>query len=102
MGHTRGKPHHPKTQGKIGAMAPDAQTRILPENYYLPGELEAQIGDFVASYNHLRYHESIANLTPAEGQLTKQPEDVDLTGLLRAVRNSSAKIRQNEAQSVPT
>ena len=34
--------------------------------YYLPGDLEAQIGDFVAHYNHLRYHESIANLTPAD------------------------------------
>jgi hypothetical protein len=39
--------------------------RILLENYYLPGDLEARIGDFVAHYNHLRYHESIANLTPA-------------------------------------
>ena len=28
--------------------------------------LETQIGDFVAYYDHLRYHESIANLTPAD------------------------------------
>jgi len=27
---------------------------------------EARIGNFVAYYNHLRYHESIANLTPAD------------------------------------
>jgi transposase InsO family protein len=39
--------------------------RILLENYYLPGDLEAQIEAFVADYNHLRYHESIGNLTPA-------------------------------------
>jgi hypothetical protein len=39
---------------------------ILLENYYLPGDLEARIGDFVAHYNHLRYNESIANLTPAD------------------------------------
>jgi hypothetical protein len=31
-------------------------------------DLEAQIEAFVADYNHLRYHESIANLTPGRGQ----------------------------------
>ena len=36
------------------------------ENYYLPGDLEAQIEAFVADYNHRRYHESIDNLTPAD------------------------------------
>ncbi len=34
--------------------------------YYLPGDLETQIGNFVAHYNHRRYHESIANLTPVD------------------------------------
>jgi hypothetical protein len=33
---------------------------------YLPGQLEARIEAFVAHYNHLRYHESIDNLTPAD------------------------------------
>jgi hypothetical protein len=42
------------------------KNRILLENYYLPRDLEAHIDDFVAYYNHLRYHESIANLTPAD------------------------------------
>ena len=36
------------------------------ENYYLPGDLEASVGAFVVHYNHHRYHESIANLTPAD------------------------------------
>ena len=66
MRHVRGAPHHPQTQGKIERWHQTLKNRILLENYYLPGELEAQIGDFVAYYNHLRYHESIANLTPAD------------------------------------
>jgi hypothetical protein len=31
----------------------------------VPGQLEARIEAFAAHYNHLRYHESIDNLTPA-------------------------------------
>ena len=42
------------------------KNRILLENYYLPGDLEAQIDAFVAHYNHRRYHESLRNLTPAD------------------------------------
>jgi transposase InsO family protein len=47
------------------ALAPDLKNRILLENYYLPGDLEAQIEAFVDDYNNRRYHESIGNLTPA-------------------------------------
>lgn len=39
---------------------------ILLENYYLPGDLEAQVAGFVYHYNHRRYHESLNNLTPAD------------------------------------
>ena len=42
------------------------KNRILLENYYLPGDLELKIADFFSHYNHLRCHESIANLTPAD------------------------------------
>src|SRR5512135_1431483 len=42
------------------------KNRILLENYFLPGDLEAQIEAFVDDYNHRRYHESIDNLTPAD------------------------------------
>jgi transposase InsO family protein len=64
--HVRGAPLHPQTQGKIERWHQTLKNRILLQNYYLPGDLEAKIGDFVAHYNHLRYHESIANLTPAD------------------------------------
>jgi putative transposase len=64
--HIRGAPFHPQTQGKIERWHQTLKNRILLENYYLPGTLEAQISDFVDHYNHQRYHESIANLTPAD------------------------------------
>ena len=66
MAHVRGAPYHPMTQGKIERWHQTLKNRILLENYYLPGDLEAQIETFVADYNHRRYHESIGNLTPAD------------------------------------
>ncbi|MEO3416301.1 hypothetical protein AAFO92_16745 [Roseovarius sp. CAU 1744] len=35
------------------------------ENYFLPGDLERQIGALVAPDGNQRYHESIGNLAPA-------------------------------------
>ena len=66
MEHVRGAPLHPQTQGKIERWNQTLKNHILLENYYLPGDLERQIEAFVNRYNHLRYHESIANLTPAD------------------------------------
>jgi len=66
MAHVRGAPYHPMTQGKIERWHQTLKNRILLENYYLPGDLEAQIEAFVADYNHRRYHESVGNLTPAD------------------------------------
>ena len=66
MRHTRGAPYHPMTQAKIERWHQTLKNRILLENYYLPGDLEAQIDAFVAYYNHRRYHDSIDNLTPAD------------------------------------
>jgi hypothetical protein len=53
------------TQGKIERWHQTLKNRILLGNYFLPGDLEAQSKVFV-DYNHRRYHESIANLTPAD------------------------------------
>jgi hypothetical protein len=38
------------------------KNRILLENYYLPGYLEADIGRFVEHDNHRRYHDSLSKL----------------------------------------
>jgi putative transposase len=66
MQHVRGAPYHPQTQGKIERWHQTLKNRILLNNYYLPGDLERQIRASVEHYNHVRYHESIDNLTPAD------------------------------------
>jgi putative transposase len=64
--HTRGKPYHPMTQGKIERYHRSMKNILLLDNYYCPEELTAQIGAFVEYYNHQRYHESLNNVTPAD------------------------------------
>ena len=66
MEHIRGAPFHPQTQGKIERWHQTMKNRVLLENYYLPGDLERQIGAFVDYYNNQRYHESLSNVTPAD------------------------------------
>ena len=66
MTHTRGKPYHPMTQGKIERWHRTMKDKILLENYYLPSELESRIGEFINHYNTRRYHESLNNLTPED------------------------------------
>ena len=73
MKHTRGKPYHPMTQGKIERWHLSLKSRILLENYYLPGDLERAVADFVEHYNHRRYHESLDNLTPANVYFGRGP-----------------------------
>ena len=66
IGHVRGAPNHPQTQGKIERWHQTLKNQILLENYFMPGDLEKNIEAFVEHYNHCRYHESINNLTPAD------------------------------------
>ena len=54
------------TQGKIERWHQTMKNRVLLENYYSPGDLEAQIAGFVDHYNHCRYHECLNNLTLAD------------------------------------
>ena len=64
--HVRGAPYHPRTQGKIERWHQTLKNRVLLENYYFPGDLEANVGAFVEHYNHRRYHESLNKLTAAD------------------------------------
>lgn len=66
MGHTRGRPFHPMTQGKIERYHRSMKNIILLDNYYLPMHLEAEISRWVKYYNNERYHESLGNITPRD------------------------------------
>jgi transposase InsO family protein len=66
MEHTRSAPYHPMTQGKIERYHRSMKNIVNLQNYFLPGQLESEIASFVTYYNHLRYHESLDNLTPAD------------------------------------
>jgi len=64
--HTRGAPYHPMTQGKIERYHRTMKNVVKLQNYYFPGELEAEIDKFVDYYNNERYHEALDNVTPAD------------------------------------
>ena len=64
LGHTRGRPYHPMTQGKIERWHRSMKNVVRLEHYYSPEALERAIARFVEYYNHERVHESIGNVTP--------------------------------------
>ncbi len=76
MDHTRGRPYHPQTQGKIELYHRTMKNVVKLENYYFPWELEAALKDFVAYYNNERYHESLDNVTPADAYFGRKYEVV--------------------------
>jgi len=55
-----------QTQGKIERWHQTLKNCVLLENYFLPGDLERQIENFVEHYNHERYHESLNNVAPVD------------------------------------
>ncbi len=69
MSHVRGAPMDLKTQGKIERWHQTLKNCILLENYFLPGDLEAQIEAFVEHYNH----ESLSNVTPVDAYFGRAP-----------------------------
>ena len=72
MTHTRGAPYHPMTQGKIERYHRSMKAVVKLDHYYFPWELEAALRNFVAYYNNERYHESLDNVTPADGYFGRQ------------------------------
>lgn len=93
IAHTRGKPYHPMTQGKIERYHRSMKNILLLENYYSPYELKHQSGLFIDHYNNERYHEALNNLKPADVYYGKGGEI--LTRRERIKKNTMVKRRQN-------
>jgi putative transposase len=66
MQHSRGKPYHPMTQGKIERYHRSMKNVVNLHRYFFPWELEEQLAQFVEHYNNGRYHEALGNVTPAD------------------------------------
>ena len=90
MGHVRGAPYHPQTQGKIERWHQTLKNQVLLENYYLPGDLELQIGNFVDHYNNHRYHESIGNVTPADAYFGRHTAIIERRKTSRKLHSKTA------------
>lgn len=87
MPHTRGKPYHPMTQGKIERWHRTMKDKILLEHYYMLSELESRIGEFINQYNTRRYHESLNYLTPEGVWLGRGEPSLSSGAELRCNRN---------------
>ncbi len=74
MGHTRGAPYHPQTQGKIERYHRTMKNVVKLQHYYFPEDLKTALRDFVRYYNNERYHESLDNVTPANVYFGRQYE----------------------------
>jgi len=66
IGHVRGRPYHPQTQGKIECYHRTMKNVVNLQTYFYPWELAREIGQFVDYYNHRRVHESLRSLTPED------------------------------------
>ena len=91
MDHTRGKPFHPMTQGKIERYHRSMKNIILLDNTYLPMHLEAEIARWVSYYNNERYHESLGNITPLDKYFGREE---GIFAKRRKIKNQTIKRRR--------
>jgi transposase InsO family protein len=93
MKHTRGAPYHPMTQGKIERYHRSMKNVIKLEHYYFPWELENAIAEWVAHYNHDRYHESLDNVTPADVYNGRRNDILDRRSMIKARTLTQRKVQ---------
>jgi len=66
ISHILAAPFHPQTNGKLERYHRTLKTDVNQVPYEVVQDLETAIGDFVAFYNHRRYHKALGNVTPAD------------------------------------
>ncbi len=74
MKHLRGARYHPQTHGMIERGHQTLKTRILLENYFRPGDFEAQIETVIDHDSHQRYDESLTNVIAADGYFERDTD----------------------------
>lgn len=94
MKHSRGRPYHPQTQGKIERYHRTMKNEVKLHHYYSPTELESAIGKFIYHYNNERYHESLDNVTPADVYFGRRGQIVTLRDKIK-VRTLKERKRIN-------
>jgi len=97
ISHTRDKPYHPMTQGKIERYHRSMKNIILLENYYSPSELEQHVGFFVGYYNNYRYHESLRNVTPADVYYGR---DSEILARRKKIKKKTLMLRRRQNYSL--
>ena len=98
IGHIRGAPYHPQTQGKIERWHQTLKNQILLENDYLPGDLENRIAEFVDHYNNHRYHESLNNVTPADAYFGRDTAIIERKAKIKNALSGNAACSINNTR----
>lgn len=91
--HTRGRPFHPQTQGKIERYHRSMKNIIHLDHYFLPQQLEAEISKWVNYYNNYRYHESLGNITPSDKY---DGREFEIFSERRKIKQQTMKLRRKE------
>ena len=102
LGHTRGAPYHPMTQGKLEHSHRSMKNVVKLEYSDSPWELERAVVRFVDDSNHRRQHEALANVTSAldrHEQLVQMP---DVTHPERDVGPGSSRTTRPDARCHPS